>query len=399
MDILKKVSTPSILFLLTIIIVLIAVLLWQGGIKNLGIKPKTSNMYQVQGEDMNESVTGATPKALLREAMFYQKLDEDKKVKCQLCFRECIISEGKRGVCRNRENQDGVLYNIVYAKPSAIHIDPVEKEPQLHMLPGTDILCLGTAGCNFQCKHCQNWHLSQRSIEEMHHYNLPPEDVIKIALEKKIPTISFTYNDPIAFYEYVYDIAKLAQAKGLKILWHSNGSINPEPLCELLKYTDAVTIDLKGFTEKFYKEASNAKLEPVLETLKAIKKEGIWLEIVNLVIPTMNDEPKDIKRMCEWIKENLGADTPLHFSRFSPAYRMTHLPPTPIRTLEKAYNTAKEVGLEYVTVGNVPGHKYNSTFCPQCSKLLIKRIHFQVWDNNIINGKCKFCGHEIPGIW
>ncbi|MCK4652889.1 MAG: AmmeMemoRadiSam system radical SAM enzyme [Candidatus Cloacimonetes bacterium] len=348
---------------------------------------------------MNESVTSAIPKDLLREAMFYQKLDKDKKVKCQLCFRNCIIPEGKRGVCRNRENQDGVLYNIVYAKPSAVHIDPVEKEPQLHMLPGTDILCLGTAGCNFQCKHCQNWHLSQRSIEEMSYYNLPPEEVIELALEKKIPTISFTYNDPISFYEYVYDIAKLAQAEGLKILWHSNGSINPEPLKELLKYTDAVTIDLKGFTEKFYRKASNAKLEPVLTTLKAIKEEGIWLEIVNLVIPTMNDDPKDIKRMCEWIKENLGADTPLHFSRFSPAYRMTHLPSTPIKTLEKAYNTAKKVGLEYVTVGNVPGHKYNSTFCPQCGKCLIKRVHFQVLDNNIINGKCKYCGYEIPGVW
>ena len=399
MQILKKVFTPYTLVLLTLIIVIIAVCLWQGDLNNLRLQSKMSNIHLVQGEDMNEPVTGAKPKDFLREAMFYKKLEKDKKIECQLCFRKCIIPEGKRGVCRNRENQDGVLYNIVYAKPSAVHIDPVEKEPQLHMLPGTDILCLGTAGCNFQCKHCQNWHLSQRSIEEMGYYNLPPEEVVEIALEKKIPTISFTYNDPISFYEYVYDIAKLAQAEGIKILWHSNGSINPEPLKELLKYTDAVTIDLKGFTEKFYKEASNAKLEPVLTTLKTINEEGIWLEIVNLVIPTMNDDPKDIKRMCEWIKENLGADTPLHFSRFSPAYRMTHLPSTPIKTLEKAYNTAKEVGLEYVTVGNVPGHKYNSTFCPQCGKCLIKRVHFQVLDNNIIDGKCKFCGYEIPGIW
>jgi len=347
------------------------------------------------------AITGATPnaeEAPIREAMFYEKLGGN-KVRCQICFRRCIIGEGKRGFCRNKENRAGVLYNIVYARPSAVHIDPIEKEPQLHMLPGTKILCLGTAGCNFRCRHCHNWHLSQRSIEEMGHtYNLPPEEVVRIALEKKIPTISFTYNDPISFYEYVYDVAKLAKAKGLNILWHSNGSINPEPLRELLKYTDAVTLDLKGFSKRAYDNAS-AELEPVLKTLKIIKKEGVWLEIVNLVIPTINDSPQEIRKMCEWIKENLGADTPLHFSRFSPAYRMTHLPPTPIDTLEKAYKIAKEVGLEYVTIGNVPGHKYNSTFCPECGERLIHRTHFQVLKNDILEGKCKFCGHKIPGIW
>ena len=337
--------------------------------------------------------------AISREAMFYRKLGKN-RVQCQVCFRECIIDGGRRGFCRNKENRGGVLYNVVYAKPSAVHIDPIEKEPQLHMLPGTEILCLGTAGCNFRCRFCQNWHLSQRPIEEMGYiYDLPPEEVVRIALEKKIPTISFTYNDPISFYEYVYDVAKLAQAKGLKILWHSNGSINPEPLKELLKYTDAVTIDLKGFTDKFYREASSAELEPVLETMKIIKEQGIWLEIVNLVIPTLNDDRKDIKRMCEWIKENLGADTPLHFSRFSPAYRMTHLPPTPIKTLEEARRIAKEVGLEYVTIGNVPGHKYNSTYCPECGERLIHRVHFSVMSNNIKDGKCAFCGYAIPCLW
>lgn len=230
-------------------------------------------------------------------------------------------------------------------------------------------------------------------------YNLPPEEVVKLALEKKTPTISFTYNDPISFYEYVYDVAKLARAKGLKILWHSNGTLNPEPLRELLKYTDAVTIDLKGFTDKFYREASSAEFKPVLQSLKIIKEEGIWLEIVNLVIPTLNDNPEDIKRMCEWIKENLGKDVPVHFSRFSPSYRLTDLPPTPINTLEEAHAIACEAGLDYVTIGNVPGHKYNSTFCPHCQKLLIKRIHFSVLSNHIEEGKCKFCGYRIPGIW
>lgn len=341
--------------------------------------------------------TSASPK--LREAMFYQKLG-NKEVQCRLCFRECFIPEGKRGFCRNRENRAGILYNIVHSRPSAVHLDPIEKEPQLHMLPGTAILCLGTAGCNFRCRHCHNWQLSQRPIEEMDYvYNLPPEEVVRLAQEKNAPTISFTYNDPISFYEYVYDIAKLAKAKGLRILWHSNGTLNPEPLRELLKYTDAVTIDLKGFTEEFYRKASSAELKPVLESLKIIKQQGVWLEIVNLVIPTLNDRPEDIKRMCIWIRENLGPEVPLHFSRFAPSYKLTDLPPTPIKTLEQAHTIAREVGLDYVTVGNVPGHKYNSTFCPQCRNLLIERTHFSVLSNNIEEGKCKSCGHKIPGIW
>ncbi len=335
----------------------------------------------------------------LKEAMFYKKLDKN-NVQCQLCFRNCFIPDGKRGFCRNRENRGGVLYTLVHGKPSAVHVDPIEKEPALHMLPGTSILCFGTAGCNFRCKFCHNWHLSQRPIEEMDCvYDLPPEEAVELAIKRKIPTLSFTYNEPISFYEYVYDIAKIAKKKDLKILWHSNGTINPEPLRELLKYTDAVTIDLKGFTEKFYKEASSAKLAPVLRTLKIIKEEGIWLEIVNLVIPTLNDNPKDIRRMCMWIKENLGKETPLHFSRFSPSYKLVRLPPTPISTLEKAYKIAREVGLEYVTVGNVPGHKYNSTFCPECNKRIIHRYHFEVMDNKVKNGKCRYCGHPIPGIW
>lgn len=335
----------------------------------------------------------------LKEVMFYWKLP-GQKVQCETCFRRCLLEEGERGVCRNRENRGGNLYNLVYGKPSAVHIDPIEKEPQRHMLPGTGIFCLGTAGCNFRCRFCQNWHLSQRGIEEIgYYYDLPPEKVVEEAIERGIPTISFTYNEPTAFYEYVYDVAKLAKAKGLNILFHSNGSMNPEPLRELLKYTDAVTIDLKGFSDEFYESASSAELEPVLRTLKIIKQEEVWLEIVNLVIPTLNDDPEEIKAMCEWILENLGPDVPLHFSRFFPAYQLTNLPATPIETLEEAYRIAKEVGLNYVTIGNVPGHKHNSTFCPKCGRRLIHRIHFTVLENNVVDGKCKFCGHEIPGIW
>lgn len=349
-----------------------------------------------------DTITSASPKAqkesFLREAMFYKVLAGD-EVQCQMCFRKCIIPEGRRGACRNRENRKGKLYSVVYGRPSAVHIDPIEKEPQYHFLPGSEILCIGTAGCNFRCRHCHNWHLSQRSIEEMAYvYDLMPEKAVEQALKNKIPTMSFTYNEPTSFYEYVYDIAKLAKEKGLRIIWHSNGAINPAPLEELLKYTDGVTIDLKGFSQRAY-DNSSAELEPVLRTLKIIKKEGKWLEIVNLVIPTINDDLEEIRKMCIWIKENLGVDVPLHFSRFFPAYRLTQLPPTPISTLEKAYEIARKVGLNYVSIGNVPGHKYNSTFCPKCGKKLIHRTHFMVLSNDIEDGKCRFCGQKIPGIW
>ncbi|MFC1645960.1 AmmeMemoRadiSam system radical SAM enzyme [Candidatus Omnitrophota bacterium] len=334
-----------------------------------------------------------------KEAMFYKKLDRN-IVQCQMCFRGCRLSEGQRGVCFNRENHGGKLYSIVYSRPSAIHVDPIEKEPALHMLPSTDILCFGTAGCNFKCKFCHNWHLSQRPLEEMEGvYDLSPQAAVDTAIKKKIPTLSFTYNEPTSFYEYVYDTARIAKERGLRVLWHSNGSMNPEPLKELLKYTDSTTIDLKGFTRSFYQEVSSAELEPVLRTLKTIREEGKWLEIVNLQIPTLNDNPKDVEKMCYWIGENLGKDTPLHFSRFSPSYRLTSLPATPIETLERSHTIAKKCGLSYVTIGNVPGHKYNSTFCPNCNKNIILRKHFTVLENNVIDGKCKFCNLTIPGIW
>jgi pyruvate formate lyase activating enzyme len=338
-------------------------------------------------------------KELLREAMFYKKLDKG-VVQCEVCFRGCVLKRGQRSFCRNKVNIDGRLFSLVYAKPSAVQIDPVEKEPAYHLFPGTDILCFGTAGCNFRCKFCQNWHLSQRSIEEMDYiYELTPKDAVDLAIKKKIPTLSFTYNEPTSFYEYAYDMAKIAKDNGLNILFHSNGSMNPEPLRELLKYTDAVTIDLKGFTEEFYKNTSSAALAPVQRTLKIIKEEKKWLEIVSLLIPGLNDNADDIKRMCLWIKKNLGDDVPLHFSRFFPNYRLTNISATPIKSLEKAHQIALAVGLKYVTIGNVPGHKYNSTFCPQCQKRIIHRTHFQVMESNVKNGQCKFCGYSISGIW
>jgi pyruvate formate lyase activating enzyme len=344
-----------------------------------------------------EAVSGASPP--MREAMFYSKLSHN-RIQCGLCFRRCILHEGERGECRNRENRDGTLMNLVWGRPSAIQIDPVEKEPQYHFLPGTLILCFGTAGCNFHCRFCQNWHLSQRSIEEMEYfYTLGPEEAVAEAVNRRIPTISFTYNEPTSFYEYAFDIARIAKKAGIRILWHSNGAINNEPLHELLKYTDEVTIDLKGFTDMFYAKYSDGDLRKVMDTLVTIREKGVWLEIVNLVIPTANDDARDIERMCRWIVKELGKEVPLHFSRFFPAYRLTTLSPTPLETLEKCYQIARESSIHYVTVGNVPGHKRNSTYCPECGGVLIKRTHFEVLENKITNGKCPACGHVIPGVW
>ncbi|MCL0062255.1 AmmeMemoRadiSam system radical SAM enzyme [Thermodesulfovibrionales bacterium] len=334
----------------------------------------------------------------LKEAMFYKKLDR-KAVKCGICFKKCVVPLGKKGFCRVRKNRDGAFYSLVYGTPSAVAVDPIEKEPQLHMLPGTEILCIGTVGCNFVCLQCQNWHLSQASPRDLRIFDLPPEKVVELTLRKRLLTISFTYNEPTVLYEYVYDTAVIAKERGINMLWHTNGAMSPGPLRRLLKYTDAITLDLKAFTDRAYRDFFNAELEPVLTGLKIIKQEGIWLEIVNLIIPTVNDDLKDIRKMCEWIKENLGVETPLHFSRFFPAFRLRHLPPTPISTLERAREIAIDVGLHFSTVGNVPGHRHNSTFCPKCGEKLIHRVHFKVIRNNVVDGKCRFCNHRIPGIW
>jgi len=283
--------------------------------------------------------------------------------------------------------------------PAAIQIDPVEKEPLLHFYPDTRMLCFGTAGCNFKCIFCQNWHLAARTPEEVEATYISPQGAVKKAIDYSCTSISFTYNEPTVFYEWMYDVARLAQENGLKTLFHTNGAMKPQPLRELLKYMDAVCVDLKAFTTEFYYVTSFSELEPVLTTLKIIKEEGVWLEVTNLIIPTLNDDPQKIKEMCIWIKDNLGKDTPLHFSRFFPAYKLTKLSPTPIETLEMARNIAQEVGLQYVTIGNVPGHPANSTYCPECGKVLIERVHFSILANNIEDGRCKYCGYKISGVW
>lgn len=334
----------------------------------------------------------------MKEAMYYAKL-EGKRVKCLLCPHRCVISTGMRGFCGARENIDGILYSIVYGKPVAIHIDPVEKEPQHHFLPGSEILCIATIGCNIRCDFCHNWHISHSKFEEVSYYNASPEEIIKLALKNKIPTISYTYVEPTVFYEYMLEISRLAKENNLRVLVHSNGMINEEPLRELIKYVDAFTIDFKSIRPEFYKTVAHGDLDTLFKTLKIIVENKKHLEIVNLLITDVNDSPDDIRRLCKWVKDNLGADIPLHFSRFFPNNKRLNTIPTPIEKIETAYKIAKEVGMKYITIGNVPGHKYNSTFCPNCEKRIIHRVHFTVLSNNIVNGKCKFCGYAIYGVW
>ncbi|MFN3550513.1 MAG: AmmeMemoRadiSam system radical SAM enzyme, partial [Endomicrobiia bacterium] len=254
-------------------------------------------------------------------------------------------------------------------------------------------------GCNLRCIHCQNWEISQRSPEEIKPYQLTPQQIVKMATDSGSQSISYTYTEPVIFYEYMLDIAKEAKKYNLKNVMVTSGYINLEPLDELVKYIDVFRVDLKGFSEEFYRKLAYGKLQPVLKVLKYLKQKGAFVEVVNLIIPTMNDNPEEIKKMCLWIKENLGDETPLFFSRFYPMYKLTNLPPTPVETLEKAYHIAKDVGLKYVYIGNVVGHPYESTYCPKCKKVLIKRVGYSVLENNIIKGSCKFCATKIPGIW
>ena len=333
-----------------------------------------------------------------KKAMFFKRR-ENNFVQCELCFRQCLIPEGKRGFCRVRENRAGKLESLVYGKPAGLQIDPIELEPMYHMVPGHKNLCVYTASCNFRCKHCHNWPISQSPPEEIRALNYSPKDIVEETLRQGCKSISHSINEPTVFYELMYDTVREAKKRGLLTLCHTNGGMAKSPMLELLNFMDGVTVDLKAFNQKFYQEISEARLEPVLETLRTIEEAHKHLEIVNLIIPTLNDDMEDIKKMCKWIAENLGKDIPLHFTRFSPSYKMTHLPYTPIKALEDARSIASKEGMRFVYVGNVVGHPANSTYCPKCRKKLIERTHFLVLKNLVTNGLCPFCKEKIPGIW
>ena len=321
------------------------------------------------------------------------------EVQCELCPKRCRVAKGKRGFCRVRENRDGKYYSLVYGNPCAVHLDPIEKKPFFHVLPSSTSFSLATVGCNFQCKFCQNWEISQAFPEDVYNYDVSPEMIVKKAKEVGAHSVAYTYVEPTIFYEYMVDICQLVKKAGLLNVCHSNGFINPEPLKNLCKVMDAANIDLKGFTETFYRDLCSGELNPVLDTLKTLRKEKVHLEITNLLIPTQNDDLSVLKEMCLWVKKELGADTPIHFSRFYPLYKLRSLPPTPVSTLEKARNVALSTGLEYVYIGNIPGHEGEHTFCPKCKKMVIQRIGYMIGENHLKGGKCEYCGKPIPGIW
>lgn len=335
-----------------------------------------------------------------KEARYYRKLNEPRNgVECRLCPRECVLPEGELGFCRARKNVKGRLFALGYAAPCATHVDPIEKKPFYHVRPKSASFSIASAGCNLRCRFCQNWQISQTSPLETSNQYLPPDQVVEMALKSGSESIAYTYTEPTNFFEYMLDVAILAKKKGLLNVCHSNGYINPEPLKELTAYLDAADIDLKGFTQEFYRTLCDADLKPVLETLKTLREKGVWVEITNLVIPGQNDDPATIADMCAWIRRDLGPDVPVHFSRFFPMYKMANISPTPVSTVERAREIATKAGLHYAYTGNIPGHAGESTYCPGCKKIVIKRVGYSILANEVKNGKCRFCGAPIRGIW
>lgn len=333
-----------------------------------------------------------------KEAMYYSSA-EDNTTLCSLCPNACKLSPNDRSICKNKFNINGKMYTIAYGNPCSVHTDPIEKKPLYHFYPSTNIYSIATAGCNFSCLNCQNWTISQVGPEATTNYDLKPADVINTCLTNSINAIAYTYSEPIAFYEYMYDTAKLAKSNGIKNVLVSNGYINKKPLEDLSLYIDAANINLKSFDNTIYKSLNGGSLEPVKNTLLTLKENNVWLEITNLIVPGYTDSFTMITEMCNWLSENGFSETPLHFSRFSPMYKLNNVPLTPVSTLEKARKIAIESGIKYVYIGNVPGTEYEDTFCYSCNKKVVNRKGFAIIENQIINGKCNFCNTKIAGKW
>lgn len=334
----------------------------------------------------------------LAEVMFYRGLEGD-KVECQVCPRKCRIADQERGFCGNKENRGGRYYTLVHSRACAVQVDPIEKKPFFHFLPGSFSFSIAAAGCNMECQFCQNWQIAQFRPEQIRSVFLPPEEVVRRAKETSCQSIAYTYSEPVSFYEYMFDTAVEGQKQGVRSVVVTNGYINEEPLRRLCDHVAAVKVDLKAFTESFYKEICRGELKPVKETLIRLNRWKIWTEIVVLLVPGQNDKPAEIREMAKWVREELSPDVPLHFTRFHPAYRMQDLPPTPVATLERCAAIGKEEGLHFVYIGNVPGHSDENTRCPACNQIVISRKGFGILNKNLREGRCGFCGVPIPGIW
>lgn len=334
------------------------------------------------------------------EARFYTRL-EGNKVRCGLCNHHCTIKEDKRGLCGVRENREGTLYSLVYGRAVSAHIDPIEKKPLFHFLPGTLSYSIATVGCNFRCLHCQNWEISQAPKGpdgNIAGRDLPPHRIVEEALEHGCKSISYTYTEPTIFYEYAYDTAVLAHEKDLKNVFVTNGYITEEALRNIQPYLDAANIDLKGFTEKFYKEVCGARLKPVLDNIRLYKELGIWIEITTLLIPGYNDSDKHLEGIAGFIAD-VSVDIPWHVTAFYPAYKLLDTPPTSVESLKKARKIGLEAGLKHVYQGNIPLEGSEDTICPKCGETIIERSGFTVLENRLREGKCPACKTRVDGIW
>jgi pyruvate formate lyase activating enzyme len=357
---------------------------------------QTDLLPQAVGGLQNACAFGYTTELAEVEARHYKKLDGG-GIECGICPRHCRITDLERGYCGGRENRKDVYYTLVYGLPCAINIDPIEKKPLFHYYPGTNAFSLATAGCNVNCKCCQNWEISQSRPEQTTNIKLPPREVIATCRERNVPHIAYTYSEPVIFFEYMYDTAELGRKHGLKSVMITGGYIEKDPLTEILTQLDAIKVDLKAIRPEYYRDYVDGELKPVLDNLVHIRKAGMWLELVYLVIPTLNDTDAEFKELAQWIKTNLGSDVPIHFSRFHPQYLLKNLPMTPEETLQRAHDICRAEGLEYVYLGNLPGHPAESTYCPQCGAVLIERHGYRVIIRKLQGNKCADCGREIPG--
>jgi len=335
----------------------------------------------------------------MKEARFYEKLDES-TVRCHLCPHNCKINESKRGICAVRENKNGVLHSLVYGKVVARSIDPIEKKPFFHFYPGSTSFSIATVGCNFRCKNCQNFDISQmpKNKKRIVGEDTTPQEIVDAAKHHNCRSISYTYTEPTIFFEYAYDVAKLAHEEGIYNVFVSNGYTTEEAIRAIAPYLDAINVDLKGLSDELYHKNCGGHLQPVLDAIKLYKSLDVWVEVTTLVIPTLNDSEEDFRGLAEFIK-SVGVDIPWHISQFYPTYKLTDLPRTPVTTLHEARDIGFEVGLRYVYEGNVPGEGRENTCCYNCGTLLIRRYGFQILENNMSDSKCPNCGAEIDGVF
>ena len=333
----------------------------------------------------------------LHEASYYKPLIQH-SVQCFLCPSRCVLSSGEWGLCKARKNIQGKLFTAVFGKIATAHVDPIEKKPLFHFLPGSTAFSVATTGCNMSCRFCQNWEISQAFPSEIQSQPATPLQVVTTAQASGSQSIAFTYNEPVIAFEYVLEIAKIAKARGLKTVMISSGYIEDEPLKELLRHIDAYKVDLKAFHEDFYRKLTGGHLAPILRNLKTIKQSGVWLEIVTLLVPGENDSDEELRAMARWIKTNLGDEVPLHFSRFFPQYKLQNKPPTPPETVIRARKIAMEEGLKFVYTGNVENPDGEATYCPKSKEPAIVRQGFFIVANHLKDGACPD-GEKIPGVW